>query len=193
MTRYILPLLLATVLSACSHWPDPTRTEPVLKRNDVRHFAVDTRFALKFVADDGQQTSSGGRLHWTHHGEHDRILLANPLGIGLAEIERQPGLVELRTGDGKTHTADAIAPLISELTGQSWPIDRLPNWLLGRPGPTGKLSLDAHLRPQTLAEDNWRIEYFYDDEAPDALPTRLNAYGENAELRLRIETWKTAP
>ena len=137
MTRQLFPWLLAAMLSACSHWPGPTRPEPTLKRNEARHFAVDTRFALKFVAGDGQQTSTGGRLHWTHQGEHDRILLANPLGIGLAEIERQPGRAELRTADGKTHTAHAIAPLISELTGQSWPIDRLPNWLLGHPGPTG--------------------------------------------------------
>ncbi len=193
MSRYPFLFLLALCLSACTHLPEGASPEPLVKRSDLRHFAVDARFALKMQSTTGEGSTSGGRLQWTHREDADRILLSNPLGIGLAEIERRADQAELRTADGRIYRASAMAPLISELTGQHWPIDLVPNWLLGRPGPEGKLSYDTQARPHTLEEQTWRIEYFYDNDAPDALPVRLNAYGENAELRLRIESWNNTP
>lgn len=193
MTRALLSALLAILITACSHDPVEQGMTPGIARGDIRQFAVDARFSLKMVDTAGNPTASSGRLRWTHRDGNDQVLLSNPLGVGLAEIWHQPGLAELRTADGETYRADAIAPLIAELTGHHWPVDRLPDWLLGRPGPTGRLTLDSLARPSSLEENHWRIDYFYDTDAPEAFPARLNAFGENTELRLRVETWTSTP
>ncbi|WP_306604754.1 lipoprotein insertase outer membrane protein LolB [Azonexus sp.] len=189
MKNLLIGLLTASFLSACAVAP----TLPHTPRDEIRNFAVDGRFALKITHADGQNETSGGRLSWTHENRMDRVLLANPLGIGLAEIEITPDKTRLRTGDGKTFEADDPERLIAEVTGQPLPISHLPAWLLGRPNGDGHIERDPQGRPLKLQEAGWHIEYAYEDDNPDTAPSRLSAFGEGMELRLRIETWKTTP
>jgi outer membrane lipoprotein LolB len=102
---------------------------------------------------------------WTHQNGIDRILLASPLGYGLAEIETTPELSRLRTADGKTRESADPDALIEDVTGQRLPVTRLPAWLLGRaaamPNRTGRLR-----PPGTLREAGWQVDYAYDDETP---------------------------
>jgi outer membrane lipoprotein LolB len=189
LKKLLTGLLTASFLGGCALAP----TLPPTPRDEIRNFTVDGRFALKITRADGQNENSGGRLSWTHENRTDRILLANPLGIGLAEIDSTPGKTRLRTGDGKTFEADDPDQLIAEVTGQPLPISHLPTWLVGRPNGDGQIERDPQGRPLSLLEAGWRIEYFYEDDNPDTPPTRLTAFGEGMELRLRIETWKTSP
>jgi outer membrane lipoprotein LolB len=160
-------------------------------RDDVRDFAIEARFALR-VSPPGQAAeSSGGRLSWEHRNGDNRILIANPLGYGLAEIETTSTLSRLHTADGKhRESADAEA-LMEDVTGQRLPITRLPAWLLGHPEREAHLSRDASGRPARMREAGWQIDYAYDDEAATALPARLTlSRTPDIELRLRIEEWK---
>lgn len=178
------------LLAGCAQLPAPP---PTTARDAIGDFTVDGRFALKITAIDGRAENSGGRLSWTHANGGDRVLLANPLGIGIAEIDAGPGRASLRTSDGKTWVGDDADRLLAEATGQPLPVSRLPAWLLGRPTAGGQLGRDAQGRPARLSEAGWQIDYAYADDNPDALPTRLTAQGERIELRLRLETWKTLP
>lgn len=189
MKTLLIGLLTASLLGGCALAP----TRPLTPRDEIGNFSVDGRFALKITHPDGQNESTGGRLNWTHENRTDRILLTNPLGIGLAEIDRTPERTRLRTGDGKTFEADDPDQLIAEVTGQPLPISYLPAWLVGRPNGGGSIERDPQGRPLSLQEAGWRIEYAYEDDNPDTTPTRLTAFGEGLELRLRIETWKATP
>lgn len=189
MKRLAAWLLGIALLSGCAQTPDL----PLPPRDSLQDFALEARFALKITHPDGRPESAGGRLSWTHQNAIDRVLLANPLGIGLAEIDSAPGRATLRTGDGRTYVADEPDQLLAEVTGQPLPISRLPGWLLGRAQADGTLERDALARPLRLLEDGWRIEYGYGNDDPEALPQQLQVSGNNIELRLRIETWKTKP
>ena len=189
MKRLFAGLLGLALLAGCA--PAPIQQLPA--RDALQDFVIEARFALKLTQPDGSQESAGGRLSWTHENGMDRVLLANPLGIGLAEIDAAPGRAVLRTGDGKVYQAEEPDQLLAEATGQPLPLSRLPAWLLGRAATAGTLERDAHTRPLRLQEDGWLIEYRYGDDNPDALPQQLQASGHNIELRLRIETWKPHP
>ena len=189
MKNRLIGLLTASLLAGCATNP----TLPLTPRDAITNFAVDGRFALKIIHADGQQENSGGRISWTHENQMDRVLLANPLGIGLAEIESTPEKTQLRTGDGKIFEAENPDQLIAEVTGQPLPMSHLPAWLLGRPNGNGQIENDPMGRPIRLQEGEWRIEYAYENDTPDAPPMRLNAFGKTMELRLRIENWKTNP
>ena len=176
------------LLAGCAQLPAPP---PTTARDAIGDFTVDGRFALKITAIDGRAENSGGRLSWTHANGGDRVLLANPLGIGIAEIDAGPGRASLRTSDGKTWVGDDADRLLAEVTGQLLPVSRLPAWLLGRASPAGTLERDARTRPLRLQEDGWLIEYRYDDAMPDALPTLLTIVRDGSiELKLRIENWQ---
>lgn len=183
-------LLTASLLAGCVSAP----LAPMPGRQSVRDFSLDGRFALRATRPDQPAQSAGGRLAWTHKNQTDRILLANPLGYGLAEIETGPQISRLRLADGKTSQSTDPDSLIEEVTGQRLPVARLPAWLLGRSGGRAQIEHDPLGRPLRLLEDGWQIDYMYDNDAPDALPDRLNlSNGNGLELRLRIEEWKDIP
>lgn len=191
MLRLILALgLIGGLLSGCASLPAP----PLPGRDDLRRFALEARFALRATLPGQASQSSGGRLSWTHGATGDRILLANPLGYGLAEIDATPERSRLRTADGKERESTDPDGLIEELTGLRLPVARLPAWLIGRPGGDARIEADTVGRPGKLSEDGWQVDYFYDDDRPDALPARLNIGrpGE-IELKLRIEEWRALP
>ena len=182
-------LLACALLAGCVSAPPAPRAE----RAQVRDFTLEARFALR-VSQPGQAPeSSGGRLDWEHRNGYDRLLIANPLGIGIAEIDSGPAGAQLRTSDGRQHKAADPDTLLEEVTGQRLPVRQLSGWLLGR-GAQAQVATDAQGRPAQLSESGWQVDYAYADDAPGALPERITLHrAETLELRLRIENWKTTP
>lgn len=183
-------LLAAGLLTGCAGLP-PAALSP---RDQIRDFSLSGRFALRVTPPGEKAQSSGGRLTWTHQNHSDRVLLASPLGYGLAEIETTPEISRLKTAEGKIRESDDPDALIEEVTGQRLPVTRLPAWLLGRGGGEARIDLDPQGRPGKLHEAGWQIDYSYDDDAPAALPARLTiSRNGEIELKLRIEEWKETP
>ncbi len=189
MSRRVFLLWVSLLLAGCATTP----RAPLPARQVLQDFALEARFALRVTLPGQPVQSSGGRLSWEHKNAGDRILLANPLGIGLAEIELTPTQASLRTADGRTRQSSDADALLEEVSGQRLPVRRLPGWLLGK-AVTGVPQLDAFGRPIRLLEAGWLVEYGYDDELAASLPSRLSLSRDGEiELRLRIEEWKEAP
>jgi outer membrane lipoprotein LolB len=180
----------ALLLGACSSQPPA----PSASRDDLRDFIMDARFALRLNRPEQAPQSAAGRLTWEHRQQGERILIASPLGYGLAEIETTPEIAHLRTADGKTRSSADPDELMEAATGERLPVSRLPAWLLGQPGKDGQLRRDPQQRPQQLHEAGWQVDYAYDDESAASLPARVTLRrADEIELRLRIEEWRTAP
>ncbi len=190
MNRRALLGLGLLLLSACVTAPP----SPAIQRAALRDFALDGRFALRSTPPGQSPQSTGGRLSWTHQQDEDRLLIASPLGIGVAEITSSAAGARLQTSDGQSWEAAQPDELIERVTGQALPISRLPGWLLGNQGSTGRTTRDKDGRPAQLIEDGWQIDYSYDSDAADALPDRITLrHGDEIELRLRIEAWRNTP
>jgi len=190
ISRFVATLTAGLLLAGCTTTP----TAPLVDREQVDHFTLEARFALRVMLPDQAAQSSGGRLTWEHRRDGERILIANPIGVGIAEISSMPGYARLQTGDGHIRESDDADALMEELTGQRLPVSRLPAWLLGRAGHGAILSRDEQGRPSHLSEAGWQIDYSYEAGQANALPSRLTLNRANEiELRLRIEEWKEAP
>jgi len=163
-------------------------------RAEISDFALEARFSMRLERPYETPQSASGRLSWQHSGDADHILVADPLGQGIAEIERNAGGAQLRTSNGQVRRAADAAALLAEATGYPLPLGELPAWLLGRPTASGRLQTDGQGRPKNLADAGWQIEYGYDSEAAGALPARLTLRrSSDLELRLRIEEWRSLP
>ena len=185
-----ITLLAACLLAACASRPPAALPD----RPAIDEFDLEARFALRVTPPGQPSQSSTGRLTWEHRRESDRILLANPLGYGIAEIESSPTQCRLKTADGKIRESSDPDALMEEVTGQRLPVRQMPAWLLGRASGGGQISDDARQRPSNLREAGWSIDYAYDDDAPGTPPARLTLKrGDEIELRLRIEEWKAVP
>lgn len=189
--RFLLSVLLAaSLLVGCATAPG----RPPAPREQVSNFSLEARFALRISRPGEAEQSSSGRLSWEQRGSSSRLLVSNPLGYGIAEIDSMPGRATLRTANGETRDSDDPDMLLEAVTGQRLPVSRLPAWLLGRTSDASKIQRDSLGRPQHLEESGWQVDYSYETDTADALPARLTLNRDGQiELRLRIEEWKDTP
>jgi outer membrane lipoprotein LolB len=188
LTRALV--LAGLVVAGCALVP----AQPPPQRADLAEFALDARFALRVTAPGRPPETSGGRLAWEHRRGGDRILISNPLGVGIAEIDSGPDGARLRTADGHTREAADPDALIEEVTGQRLPVRRLPLWLLGQGDVAGRLTHDGEGRALRLESSGWQLDFSYGDGGPESPPSAvvLSRPGE-IELRLRIDDWRRLP
>jgi outer membrane lipoprotein LolB len=183
-------MIIGSLLAGCTSLPPAAMPA----RQQVDNFSIEARFALR-VSPPGQAPQrSGGRLSWTHKDGDNQLLISNPLGYGLAEIDTTPKLSRLRTADGQSRESTDPDALLEEVTGQRLPVTRLAAWLLGRASETAEIVNDEQQRPSQLREAGWQVDYIYPDEATNALPARLTLSRDpDIELLLRIEEWIANP
>ncbi len=180
-------------LSACAELPHPV-SEILPQRDTLQSFSLDARFSLRHT-----DQNYAGRLTWQHDEtpagskSKDVLLIASPLGQGIAEIRSDATEVRLKTSDGKLYTAENAEDLTQQVLGYPLPLAHLAEWVRGRSVSGESLTvdaLDAFKRPLRLRQDGWRIDYEYDNDDPQALPARLFiAQDDVIELRLRINAW----
>jgi len=181
----LLSILLG--LNACAGLaPSPEAKRPP-QRDALSDFTLDARFALHHA-----DKPYFGRLSWHHSDDGEQVLLASPLGQGIAEMISNPGGARLTASDGQSYAAESIEILTQQVLGYPLPIKQLADWVRGRSTGGTREEADAYGRPLRLREEVWCIDYEYDSSAIQALPSRLFITREGAEgfdLRLRIEEW----
>jgi outer membrane lipoprotein LolB len=195
--------LIALCLSACAGLPPPAPDKVAPGRDALRGYTLDGRFALRH-----EDKSYSGRLSWRHAesdapsgagepgDDSDELLLASPLGQGMAEIISNASGARLTTRDGRVYAAENAETLTRQVLGYPLPLRKLAGWLRGHrqrnAAPEEPVELDAMARPLRLREEGWRIDYEYDNDDPQALPGRLFIERANEggfSLRLRIDEW----
>ena len=197
-----LPLLLSGCLTLdpvrrSPDSPPPASSNAVITDWSAETFQLDGRFALRYPRPDrslesGANQQASGRFTWDHQAEHDQLVLSDPLGRGIAAIDRRPGQARLTTATGEEHLAADADTLLQQVSGLPLPINALADWLSNR-NPNGEpLERLADGRPSRRHSQGWWITYDY--VAGTATPRRITArWGDDLELRLAIENWQNGP
>jgi outer membrane lipoprotein LolB len=178
--RFPLAFLLSALVAACATMPPPTSREGA--------FSLVGRFAVRYGAE-----SASGRVTWRHSDADDDLLIASPLGQGIAEVTRRDGTFTLVTANEQRFTAADPERLTEQALGWALPLGGLPDWLQGR--PQAGVAADARHDGGQLAElrqHGWTIEYLGYDEA-GRLPRRVRLTRGDLDIRLVIEEWQVAP
>jgi outer membrane lipoprotein LolB len=120
-------------------------------------------------------TSYHTGIRWDHAAARDEIFISTPLGQGIAELVRNATGARLVTADRREVVAADWEALAAEVFGLRLPLDGLPRWLTGHvPDPA----------------TGWRMTvHEYADDAPDALPVRIEFSRGDTNVRVRIDEW----
>ena len=178
--RFPLAFLLVVLACACATVPPPAPREG--------EFSVVGRVAVRYGAE-----SATGRVTWRHSDLDDDLLIASPLGQGIAEITRRDGTYTLVTANGQRFDAADPERLTEQALGWALPLGGLPDWLQGR--PLAGVAADVRYDGKQLAElrqQGWTIEYLGYEEA-GRLPRRLRLTRGDLDIRLVIEEWPITP
>ncbi|AWH87526.1 lipoprotein insertase outer membrane protein LolB [Limnobaculum parvum] len=135
------------------------------------------------------------RFFWQQQSpEQYRLVLTNPLGNTVMELNVQPGLVQLTDDQGQRYVSDDAEKMIQELTGMSIPLNNMRKWMLGLPADAKNYTLtpEARLNKVTLEQNGqtWTVDYqAYNQDVQPALPSRLEIAHDEERIKLKMDSW----
>ena len=128
-------------------------------------------------------------LHWKQNAGSDEIRLAAPLGQTMAYLQADANGATLTAADQRQYRGGSLEGLTKTAFGWRFPVAAMRYWVLGQPAPGMTLAAverDDANRITRLRQDDWQVAFDY--AAPgEARPSRLEAAGADAEIRLVID------
>lgn len=188
--RLLLVLASVIVLAGCAQLPTSEAGARVAQR--PARIAIDAFTLTGRIAMQQEQRHYAANISWQHAPENDEIMLATPLGQGIAELSRNAAGTRLITAERKEYTATDWQALATRMFGLELPIARLPRWLVADvPADALGIRYDGIGRPQQWVADGWLVVFLdYESGAVDALPSLIELKREDIEVRLKIDAWQ---
>ena len=174
--RRVTFFLLLVVLAGCADFPLAPLPDTAPEGKDA--FALDGKLG---VVADGHGFYAN--MRWRHAGGDDDIVLATPLGQGVARIERNATGVTLTTADGRVLSAPDGETLTEQALGWRLPLNGLPYWARGEPAPGGYQWLPDG---SGIEQDGWKVEW---ERNAGGLPYRITLHRDNLQVRLAVTAW----
>lgn len=166
MIRGLIFALALVMLAGCATAPRLPARPPA---GEIEQFAFSGRIAVR-----QGETRHHARIDWRHAPDRDEILLATPLGQGLAELTQDATGAQLILADQRRFAAPDWSTLSAEVFGFRLPLTAAARWLVG--GET--------------ATEGWRITVVErENAAPNALPTVIELERDDIAVRLKIDDW----
>ena len=140
----------------------------------------------------GEEAFSG-QLQWQHDPAGDTLMLASPLGQGVAKIVRNSSGVVLDLPGEAPRQAPTVEALTADALGYVLPAAGLAYWVQAQADPDSPFEAirDDLGRPARISQEGWSIEYLqYQADNPNQ-PRRLILTRDGLEIRLVTDSWQT--
>ena len=195
-TAVVLPLLLLSVLPACSTIPPADEDEyerARLYELKFDHLAglddwnMNGRLAVRNEEDGGS-----GSFNWKHTSGDSRMDFHGALGRGAWRMTAWADGAELELADGTIHRAHSVNELVRQQLGWEIPVDSLSWWIRGMaaPGEFQERQIDEAGNLRELRQDGWLVEFGkYRIFQGISLPVRLSATQAEWKVKLAVRDW----
>ena len=115
------------------------------------------------------------------------MIIASPVGQGIARITREGERYRLLTGDNREFRASDAESLTEQALGWRLPLSGLSDWVQGRAAPDrGGGTAGQAGEGMELRQDGWTVAY---DEYRDGRPFRMKLSRGDIEIRLIVDQW----
>ncbi|WP_159566295.1 lipoprotein insertase outer membrane protein LolB [Budvicia diplopodorum] len=188
-------LLTACTLTGQSGKPPAAVTSPEWQQHEKQVEALtqyQTRGSFAYI---NSTQKVYARFFWQQdQPERYRLLLTNPLGNTVMELNVQPGLVQLTDDKGQRYVSDDAEKMIQEMTGMNIPLNNMRKWMLGLPAGAKDFTLtpEARLKKVSLDQNGelWVVDYQkYDANSQPTLPSLLEIVHGDDRIKLKMDNW----
>ena len=166
-------MLSGFILTGCqSHVTVPTApTTPIIESNTATKPITQFDLQGKIGVRTPQQSGSAF-FTWSQQDQEFQLELTGILGVGKTQIYGEPGRVTLNSAKTGLIEAETAEELLERATGWQAPITHLVEWVQGRASSEhATLNKDDLGRITHLEEDDWNVDFNYNDQAIQ--PNRL--------------------
>jgi len=205
---YLVAVILAVGLSACSSVPDhaakavkPANAEQAWSQRQAKFERMKSWRLQGRVGVQHQAQSWTFSIVWLQQdGKQYAMNIKNPLtGNILAQLKSTAQGVSLLANDGKTYRDADAEQLLRQQMDVGLPLKGMKYWVRGLVSPDypqqkEALKLDVYGRPVQLQQVGWTVKYTkYDAESPYALPSKLSLTHNVEKTRVKVvaKDWQT--
>jgi outer membrane lipoprotein LolB len=138
------------------------------------------------------EESLSGQLQWRHQLDADTLMLASPLGQGVAKIARDAAGVVLELPGEPARQAQTVEALTEDALGYALPVAGLVYWVQANADPASHhdITRDDQGRPARISQDGWTIEYLQYFSDNPRQPRKMRLLRDDLEIRLVTDTWQ---
>ncbi len=176
-------------LQGCVTLPAQPIAEPTTQfAIGIERFDLSARVGIQH-----EQEGYSGSLKWQHRAQSDELLMLNPLGQGVAKINKDAKGISLTTAQGETFRAADAESLTQQVLGWRLPLDGLQYWVLGLPSPKAPYEIEKNaLHVTRLVQQGWQIDYLsFNRDRGVLLPTKIILQQGALEIKLIIDKWES--
>lgn len=197
MTRWLLPAIALTLLSACAHAPVGSDGMSY----DARRAALATVGSWDMrgrLAVDAGGRGFSGSFDWRQRADALDLNVRGPIGAGVLHVAGTPAAMTF-TARGETRTLTDPEAELSGLLGWWLPVGSLHAWLLGLTDPAFRASTEngADGTLAAFEQRQWRAAFpsyqlvMVPGRQTGALvPRRIDLTHGELKLRLTIDDWR---
>ncbi|MCB1689295.1 MAG: outer membrane lipoprotein LolB [Halioglobus sp.] len=196
--RLLALWLLLALIAGCAGLAEREPSSPGWKQHRAQLAALQDWTASGKLALRTVDASESASIVWQQAGQHTRLQLSGPLGMGATTIDSDGQILDIRQGDERT-TLDISTPdAILLNTGWDLPLSALIHWLKGLPSPDWDIQQIA-VNPETellqsLQQGDWEVQFQkYGQFDAYILPTRLQIQRGSTRVKLVLSRWQMPP
>lgn len=139
-------------------------------------------------------------INWEYQPQQQVLRFSHPLKGQLARLTIDDHGALLIDSEGNERWDVSAERLLFQLLRVSIPVDKLPQWILGK--KSKRLEQLRYYKNGTLAEaavtlpdDTWQLRWFYDTQTQQELPLPEHVHLESPTLliKVQIQTWQPTP
>lgn len=177
------------LLSACATRPPVSVDIKTGAEEGCRICALDAWALEGRVAVQSAQQGWNANLHWEHDHGQDRVRISGPFSQGAVSVILQDDLIYINEGNGKTEMSREPDTALKARVGFPVPLRSLRYWLLGVPSPQADY-VAAGKGDAGFVQQGWTLVYSGTYQVDNfTLPARMVVSGENAKLKLVLDSW----
>lgn len=191
MFRSILIIILCLLASACTTVQKPVMSG-VPQQLQAQLAGLKTWQFSGRVAFKSPQEKMSANINWQQQQQNFNLKLTTFLGIGILEMQGQPGHVQLEVDD-EHYQGHNAKQLLYDITGRILPVDLLPLWLKGQKtdNTNAQYTPQGWLKQLQQPGHGWSISYTnYRKVQALWLPHSLLLKQHNQQIKIRINQWK---
>jgi outer membrane lipoprotein LolB len=185
---FFLILIFIGLLSGCAH---QTAAPVIMDRqhyqqqlSQLHAWQLDGKIGVRHA-----DKVDSAAVHWEQDKTRFDIFLSGPLGAGATRLTGTPESLVMFDNDGEHSTTSNLQQLIQQRLGWTFPVEQLPQWVLGATdNPRAKFNPDHTLAG--FEQDGWDIQYLsYQATGKFLLPEKIVLTQDDLRVTLVIKSW----
>ena len=195
LNQYILSVCVLLFLSSCSTLPEESATNVEWEQHRQKLVNIQAFQATGKIGYRSIDESISLNFYWSHTTNKSELRLINFLGSTLLTLTISPEGAKVITNDNETFENKDADILLAKLTGLTFPVTQMQNWIKGLPIQADAYTFNQTNTLQSLQKinggTNWTLNYDrYQDYSQLPLPYQMTLNSSDTKIKIVVSKWK---